>query len=100
MVARLTPDQKVACSIHVGFNFFRKRVIFRCLFLLMGQDLGQRNQTRPVVSVQPVTTVQTHVHRVFDMFCLFLLMGQIRTIKIKPGPKCQSDELEMLTTPV
>jgi len=21
MVARLTPDQKVACSIHVGFNF-------------------------------------------------------------------------------
>ena len=22
MVARLTPDQKVACSIHVGFNFF------------------------------------------------------------------------------
>ena len=30
MVARLTPDQKVACSIHVGFNshfilFFIKR---------------------------------------------------------------------------
>ena len=22
MVARLTPDQKVACSIHVGFNIF------------------------------------------------------------------------------
>ena len=31
MVARLTPDQKVACSIHVGFNshfFFPDFLIF------------------------------------------------------------------------
>ena len=28
MVARLTPDQKVACSIHVGFNFLILFYIF------------------------------------------------------------------------
>ena len=29
MVARLTPDQKVACSIHVGFNsHFFSSIIF------------------------------------------------------------------------
>ncbi|CAA7399515.1 unnamed protein product [Spirodela intermedia] len=27
MVARLTPDQKVACSIHVGFNYLTHIII-------------------------------------------------------------------------
>ena len=35
MVARLTPDQKVACSIHVGFNF----VAFIFLFFHGSYDL-------------------------------------------------------------
>jgi hypothetical protein len=32
MVARLTPDQKVACSIHVGFIFF---FFFLILFIFL-----------------------------------------------------------------
>ena len=35
MVARLTPDQKVACSIHVGFSF----VAFIFLFFHGSYDL-------------------------------------------------------------
>jgi hypothetical protein len=40
MVARLTPDQKVACSIHVGFKFpiqtdFPFAKILRKLFILL-----------------------------------------------------------------
>ena len=31
MVARLTPDQKVACSIHVRFTFFKSFNNFRLL---------------------------------------------------------------------
>ncbi|CAA6672381.1 unnamed protein product [Spirodela intermedia] len=37
MVARLTPDQKVACSIHVGFNAPGQpipTILFVSLFLL------------------------------------------------------------------
>ena len=33
MVARLTPDQKVACSIHVGFTFM-KYFFFFFFFIL------------------------------------------------------------------
>ena len=33
MVARLTPDQKVACSSHVGVNFFVVDVVVYCLFI-------------------------------------------------------------------
>jgi hypothetical protein len=35
MVARLTPDQKVACSIHVGFKLPKTSVFF---------NFPQRNQ--------------------------------------------------------
>ena len=35
MVARLTPDQKVACSIHVGFNF----VVF--IFFYFFMEIGR-----------------------------------------------------------
>ena len=35
MVARLTPDQKVACSIHVGFNSLYNRFVFYLLLLLL-----------------------------------------------------------------
>jgi hypothetical protein len=31
-VARLTPDQKAACSNHVGVKFFSIRIIFSTLF--------------------------------------------------------------------
>ncbi|CAK7351101.1 unnamed protein product [Dovyalis caffra] len=31
MVARLTPDQKVACSIHVGFNSLTGSISFHSL---------------------------------------------------------------------
>lgn len=33
MVARLTPDQKVACSIHVGFNFTNLKYFFFVAFV-------------------------------------------------------------------
>ena len=36
MVARLTPDQKVACSIHVGFNALTAAYLFRFLKSVIG----------------------------------------------------------------
>jgi hypothetical protein len=35
MVARLTPDQKVACSIHVGFKIFAFFFFFFYLFIYL-----------------------------------------------------------------
>ena len=35
MVARLTPDQKVACSIHVGFNLYELYLLFFCFLILI-----------------------------------------------------------------
>ena len=48
MVARLTPDQKAACSNHVGVSSY-------CLLLLFGDDLdlqraGQKREKRKKVN--------------------------------------------------
>ena len=45
-VARLTPDQKAACSNHVGVKYFRKRVYVYVVCNHFVKDASAGNRTR------------------------------------------------------
>ena len=48
-VARLTPDQKVACSNHVGVRYFASYATASCLLLLK----RDANQTEKIKDLTP-----------------------------------------------
>ena len=51
MVARLTPDQKVACSIHVGFNTPNNNPVLFTLIKLFAAAIGLKlGETQTILS--------------------------------------------------